>query len=71
MAGAYETVPAPGCHYQSWMPAEVPATDKALAGNTSTERLSSPDLPVKDHAAAAERLLPLPVIYSTYPNAPD
>jgi zinc/manganese transport system substrate-binding protein len=35
----YETMPTPGCHYQSWMLAEVHAMGKALVGNTSTERL--------------------------------
>jgi zinc/manganese transport system substrate-binding protein len=37
--GAYETMPTPGYHYQSWMLAEVNALQKAIADHTSTEKL--------------------------------
>jgi len=39
VVGVYETMPAPGFSYQSWMLAEVHALDEALAHRTSTERL--------------------------------
>jgi zinc/manganese transport system substrate-binding protein len=39
VVGVYETMPAPGYDYQSWMLAEVHAMDKALASKTSTEHL--------------------------------
>jgi zinc/manganese transport system substrate-binding protein len=39
VVGVYETMPAPGYDYQSWMLAEVHAMDKALADKTSTEHL--------------------------------
>ena len=39
VVGVYETMPAPGYDYQSWMLAEVKALEKALATGASTERL--------------------------------
>lgn len=37
--GVYETMPAPGHDYQSWMTAEVSALDKAVTAKVSTEHL--------------------------------
>jgi zinc/manganese transport system substrate-binding protein len=37
--GVYETMPAPGYDYQSWMLAETNALQKAVVGRTSTEKL--------------------------------
>jgi zinc/manganese transport system substrate-binding protein len=39
VVGLYETMPAPGYDYQSWMLAEVRALQQAVAGKLSTERL--------------------------------
>jgi zinc/manganese transport system substrate-binding protein len=39
VVGLYETMPAPGYDYQSWMLAEVRALQKAVAGKVSTARL--------------------------------
>jgi len=39
VVGMYETMPAPGYNYQSWMLAEVSALQKALAGHASTQKL--------------------------------
>jgi zinc/manganese transport system substrate-binding protein len=39
VVGVYETMPAPGYTYQSWMLAEVNALTQALAHGTSTEKL--------------------------------
>jgi zinc/manganese transport system substrate-binding protein len=39
VVGVYETMPAPGYDYQSWMTAEVNALEKAVASKTSTEHL--------------------------------
>ena len=39
VVGVYETMPAPGYTYQTWMLAEVAAFDKALASKASTETL--------------------------------
>jgi zinc/manganese transport system substrate-binding protein len=39
VVGVYETMPAPGYDYQSWMLAEVRALTKAVASKTSTEQL--------------------------------
>jgi zinc/manganese transport system substrate-binding protein len=39
VVGVYETMPAPGFTYQSWMVAEVNALDRAVTGNGSTEVL--------------------------------
>ncbi len=39
VVGVYETMPAPGYHYQSWMLAEVHALQKAVASKTSSEHL--------------------------------
>jgi zinc/manganese transport system substrate-binding protein len=39
VVGAYETMPAPGFDYQTWMMAEVRALHQALARRVSTERL--------------------------------
>jgi zinc/manganese transport system substrate-binding protein len=39
VVGVYETMPAPGYRYQSWMLAEVQALQRAVAGQVSTERL--------------------------------
>ena len=39
VVGVYETMPAPGYDYRSWMVAEVQALAKAVASNTSTEHL--------------------------------
>jgi zinc/manganese transport system substrate-binding protein len=39
VVGVYETMPAPGYDYQSWMVAEVAAIEAAVAHGTSTEHL--------------------------------
>jgi zinc/manganese transport system substrate-binding protein len=39
VVGVYETMPAPGYDYQSWMVAEVHALDNALAHGTSSPKL--------------------------------
>ena len=39
VVGVYETMPAPGFNYQSWMVAEVQALQKAVASKISTEHL--------------------------------
>ena len=39
VVGVYETMPAPGYDYQSWMVAEVAAIQAAVAHGTSTEHL--------------------------------
>ena len=39
VVGVYETMPAPGYDYQSWMVAEVQALQKAVASKISTEHL--------------------------------
>ena len=39
VVGVYETMPAPGYDYQTWMQAEVRALHAALAQHTSTEHL--------------------------------
>ena len=39
VVGVYETMPAPGYDYQSWMLAEVQALTKAVANGISTEHL--------------------------------
>lgn len=39
VVGLYETMPAPGYDYQSWMLAEVRALEKAVADRASTARL--------------------------------
>jgi zinc/manganese transport system substrate-binding protein len=39
IVGVYETMPAPGYHYQSWMLAEVVALRKAVTDKASTESL--------------------------------
>jgi zinc/manganese transport system substrate-binding protein len=39
VVGVYETMPAPGYDYQSWMLAEVKAFERAVAQRTSTEKL--------------------------------
>jgi zinc/manganese transport system substrate-binding protein len=39
VVGVYETMPAPGYDYQSWMLAEVNALRKALADHISTQKL--------------------------------
>jgi zinc/manganese transport system substrate-binding protein len=39
VVGVYETMPAPGYDYQSWMVAEVAAIEAAVAHRTSTEHL--------------------------------
>jgi zinc/manganese transport system substrate-binding protein len=39
VVGVYETMPAPGYDYQTWMLAEVQALQKAVADKQSTERL--------------------------------
>jgi zinc/manganese transport system substrate-binding protein len=39
VVGIYETMPAPGYDYQSWMLAEVTALDKAVTAKVSTEHL--------------------------------
>ena len=38
VVGVYETMPAPGYAYQSWMLAETRALEKAVAGQTSTRK---------------------------------
>jgi zinc/manganese transport system substrate-binding protein len=40
VVGVYETMPAPGYDYQSWMLAEVGALEKALTTGASTQRLT-------------------------------
>jgi zinc/manganese transport system substrate-binding protein len=42
VVAVYETMPAPGYHYQSWMLAEVEALRRAVAGKISTETLLKP-----------------------------
>jgi zinc/manganese transport system substrate-binding protein len=39
VVGVYETMPAPGYDYQSWMLAEVEALERAVGRGTSTEKL--------------------------------
>ena len=39
VVGVYETMPAPGYHYQSWMLAEVQDLQRAVASKISTEHL--------------------------------
>jgi len=39
VVGVYETMPAPGYDYQSWMLAEVTAIEKAVTSKMSTQRL--------------------------------
>ncbi len=39
VVGVYETMPAPGYDFQSWMMAEVNAIEKAVTAKISTERL--------------------------------
>jgi zinc/manganese transport system substrate-binding protein len=39
IVGVYETMPAPGYDYQSWMLAEIHALDAAVANKTSTLKL--------------------------------
>jgi zinc/manganese transport system substrate-binding protein len=39
VVGVYETMPAPGYDYQSWMMAELGALEKAVATKTSTPKL--------------------------------
>ena len=39
VVGVYETMPAPGYDYQSWMLAEITALHKAVAGKISTQKL--------------------------------
>ncbi len=39
VVGVYETMPAPGYDYQSWMLAEVKALERAVAEHVSTEKL--------------------------------
>ena len=39
VVGVYETMPAPGYDYQSWMLAEVRALRRAVAENVSTQEL--------------------------------
>jgi zinc/manganese transport system substrate-binding protein len=39
VVGVYETMPAPGYDYQSWMLAEVQALQKAVADKVSTQKL--------------------------------
>jgi zinc/manganese transport system substrate-binding protein len=39
VVGVYETMPAPGYNYQSWMLAEVTSLSKAVTGKVSTETL--------------------------------
>ena len=41
VVGVYETMPAPGYTYQSWMLAEVHALQRAVAGKVSTVKLGS------------------------------
>ncbi len=40
VVGVYETMPAPGYDYQSWMMAEVRALERAVAHGVSTRRLT-------------------------------
>jgi zinc/manganese transport system substrate-binding protein len=39
VVGVYETMPAPGYDYQTWMRAEVQDLRKAVTANASTEHL--------------------------------
>ena len=39
VVGVYETMPAPGYDYQTWMLAEITALRKAVAGKISTQKL--------------------------------
>jgi zinc/manganese transport system substrate-binding protein len=39
VVGVYETMPTPGYDYQSWMLAEIHATEKAITSKTSTQKL--------------------------------
>ena len=39
VVGVYETMPAPGYDYQSWMLAEITALRKAVADKISTQKL--------------------------------
>jgi zinc/manganese transport system substrate-binding protein len=39
VVGVYETMPAPGFDYQSWMLAETEAITRAVAHGTSTQKL--------------------------------
>src|ERR1019366_2457165 len=39
VVGVYETMPAPGYDYQSWMLAEITALHKAVADKISTQKL--------------------------------
>jgi zinc/manganese transport system substrate-binding protein len=39
IVGVYETMPAPGYDYQSWMAAEVVALRRAVSDKTSTQTL--------------------------------
>lgn len=39
VVGVYETMPAPGYDYQSWMIAEIRALEKAVSQKTSTQKL--------------------------------
>jgi zinc/manganese transport system substrate-binding protein len=39
IVGVYETMPAPGYHYASWMLAEIAALRKAVTAKGSTETL--------------------------------
>jgi zinc/manganese transport system substrate-binding protein len=39
IVGVYETMPAPGYDYQSWMLAEVQAIQRAVVDGTSAEHL--------------------------------
>ena len=41
VVGVYETMPAPGYTYQSWMVAEVQALQRAVASHLSTQKLGS------------------------------
>ncbi|XBS71856.1 zinc ABC transporter substrate-binding protein [Acerihabitans sp. KWT182] len=41
VVGVYETMPAPGYHYQTWMLAEITALSKAVTDNVSTEALKA------------------------------
>ena len=39
VVGVYETMPAPGYDYQTWMLAEITALHKAVADRISTQKL--------------------------------
>jgi zinc/manganese transport system substrate-binding protein len=41
VVGVYETMPAPGYDYQSWMMAELRAIERAVTNRTSTEKLAA------------------------------